>query len=672
MTISFTVYVILGLMSALLTGGLAFYTWHRRSIPAAVPFLSLMLLITFFTLVKVTDALLNNPVFASVSQRLVFISLTLIPVAWFLFVRDYTGRTTRITKKQLAALLIIPAITLVLVAADQQNVLVGNIQTGWKSWGFVHIAYSYSLIAVGVVMLVVTAGRSIHMFRNQMIVILIGAIAPWILSLLITFGMITFDQYDLLPVAFGVTGLTLAWGMFKFRIFDLSHMARDAIVDTMEDCVIVTDHQNRIIDANPAAASLFKIPAPDLIGRSALEVFSKWPEVINHVRQSKNLLDEVLIQFDGTERWYEIRISPLTRKKNQDSPSTASLIILHNITDRKMLEELDSQRLHELEVLRDTANNISGELDITLLLERIVDQLITLVKADFGRLAIYDESRQDLEMVVSLKDLAPRQGQRIPLGEGGMGQAAQQLSSVMIDSEQVWEGTAPNGESFTSRAAMLYVPLIFNQGLLGVVAVGLLNESRKFSAHDLHLTEMFAQQAAIAIQNARLFSDLQRMATTDMITGICNRRFFMERAQMEYERARRHRKPLSVILFDIDNFKKVNDEYGHAIGDQILKRVVGVCQESIRVYDILGRYGGDEFVLLLPETRLEAARHAAERLRKHMEQSEMPFEHGGIYVTVSLGVAELSDLPGRLDAFINRADQALYRAKNNGRNQVAI
>lgn len=168
------------------------------------------------------------------------------------------------------------------------------------------------------------------------------------------------------------------------------------------------------------------------------------------------------------------------------------------------------------------------------------------------------------------------------------------------------------------------------------------------------------------------------LAITDSLTGLYNRRHFNQLALAEISRVVRHTRPLSVIMLDIDFFKRVNDTYGHTLGDTVLKMVARTAKETFRASDVLARYGGEEFVVLLPETPLAGAVNVAERLRRQIEATPTPTEKGPISVTVSLGV---NDYLGEIEAkpherilaeFIGKADQALYASKNAGRNRVTV
>jgi diguanylate cyclase (GGDEF)-like protein len=167
-----------------------------------------------------------------------------------------------------------------------------------------------------------------------------------------------------------------------------------------------------------------------------------------------------------------------------------------------------------------------------------------------------------------------------------------------------------------------------------------------------------------------LFSDVQRLAVTDPLTGLYNRRGFFALAHREIERARRFKRELSAVLLDIDHFKNVNDTYKHATGDVVLRVLAEVCKRETREIDIIGRYGGEEIVLLLPETSLESAYVVAEHLRKAVAATKIPIGGETISVTISLGIADSVHGEPDLDTLIDRADAAMYNSKQSGRNCV--
>ncbi|HEY8428495.1 MAG TPA: diguanylate cyclase, partial [Sandaracinaceae bacterium] len=168
---------------------------------------------------------------------------------------------------------------------------------------------------------------------------------------------------------------------------------------------------------------------------------------------------------------------------------------------------------------------------------------------------------------------------------------------------------------------------------------------------------------------AQYHETIYRMTIIDGLTQIHNKRYLMEMLEREIPRARRHSRPLSVVMFDIDHFKGINDTYGHLAGDYVLKEVATLVKNRLRPDDIVGRYGGEEFCALLPETTLAGAASIAEDLRRRIQERRFVFEGEAIPVTVSLGCSELG---GDMDVttLVRIADEKLYDAKRSGRNRV--
>jgi diguanylate cyclase (GGDEF)-like protein len=221
-----------------------------------------------------------------------------------------------------------------------------------------------------------------------------------------------------------------------------------------------------------------------------------------------------------------------------------------------------------------------------------------------------------------------------------------------------------------STRGWLGAPLLVRGELIGFLTVDN-THSDCYGEAEINMAWNFAQTAAIAIDNARLFKQVHQLAITDSLTGIFNRRHFFELASHEFERSRRFSRPLAMVMCDIDHFKLVNDTYGHLVGDRVLQMVAERFRRFLREVDLLGRYGGEEFVALLTEIDCERGREVGERLRAAIETPAFRVEDQDIYVSISVGVADITDCPN-LEFLLDRADQALYRAKQMGRNRVGV
>jgi len=212
------------------------------------------------------------------------------------------------------------------------------------------------------------------------------------------------------------------------------------------------------------------------------------------------------------------------------------------------------------------------------------------------------------------------------------------------------------------------VPLIVQGKTIGVINLADRSDPENFGDADLELLMAIANQLAVSIENAKL----HELAITDGLTGLFIHRYFQIKLDDEMKAARRYDTPLSLIIFDIDHFKKFNDTFGHQQGDRVLKETARLVKESVRGTDLACRYGGEEFALILPHTTAEQAMIFAERLRKRIAANEMRCEETKMQVTISIGIAEFPRMASDKTSLIKKADQALYSCKNKGRNCVQI
>ena len=175
--------------------------------------------------------------------------------------------------------------------------------------------------------------------------------------------------------------------------------------------------------------------------------------------------------------------------------------------------------------------------------------------------------------------------------------------------------------------------------------------------------------AIVSYYHLSMLARLEPLATTDQLTGLYNRHYFTSELVKQINIWRRYQRPLSIVILDIDYFKKVNDTYGHLAGDYVLQKLAEICQEVVRDIDTVARIGGEEFAILLPSTAVNGALQTAERIRKETEAHSFKYDDVGFRLTVSMGVAELTDEAWSITEFMKAADEMLYKAKNAGRNR---
>ena len=225
-------------------------------------------------------------------------------------------------------------------------------------------------------------------------------------------------------------------------------------------------------------------------------------------------------------------------------------------------------------------------------------------------------------------------------------------------------------DGMNEDARFLAVPAFSRSDEFAMLIIG--RDAPPFSDQEIDIVRAFLTQSLVALDNARLFAELQNTATTDTLTQVNNRRYFFELAELEFNRSRRYGRDVSIILIDADNFRELNDTYGRDIGDRALKLIASVCRNNVRHFDIIGRYGGEDFIIMLPETPINVAADVADRLRQSIEAIRIETHKGELQVTVSVGVAVVSEDVKDLPSLINRADTALYEAKRTGRNKVIV
>lgn len=217
-------------------------------------------------------------------------------------------------------------------------------------------------------------------------------------------------------------------------------------------------------------------------------------------------------------------------------------------------------------------------------------------------------------------------------------------------------------------AEPLRLPLSFEENLLGILWIW----GKGLTKADLPIMSIFAKQIGVSLERARLFQEVQSLALTDSLTGLQNRRSLFELGRVEFARAKRMKRSFCCMMLDLDHFKRINDDYGHLIGDHVLQEFAKRCAHSVREVDLVGRYGGEELIILLPETDGKTSMQVAERLRKTIAATPIKVFDKEISVTVSIGVATQDQNTTDLETLIARADQAMYIAKHKGRNRVAM
>jgi len=338
----------------------------------------------------------------------------------------------------------------------------------------------------------------------------------------------------------------------------------------------------------------------------------------------------------------------------------------------KEKEDLD-KTLINLSLLYNIGRAMTYISDLKSLLKYILNQAIEVTVAEKGSIMLFDPDMNQLSVRV-LAGLQDKEYQQkvnnneikcktFKPGEGVAGAVFQTGKPIIINRTDDDNSFVGCSASFADSIAC--IPMKVYEDIIGVINVTNKKNDIGFTDDDIEMLRAVADQAAISISKAQLWE----MAINDSLTGLHVRRYFMAKLQDEIHRTQRYKKNLTVVMGDLDKFKSINDKYGHTNGDNVLKAVGTYLQSSIRDVDSIGRYGGEEFIMFLPETGSAAAYILADRLRRGVAQLEV----GNLpAVTISLGIATFPDDGKGIEELVQKADAALYAAKENGRNQVVI
>ncbi|RMH41352.1 MAG: diguanylate cyclase [Deltaproteobacteria bacterium] len=362
----------------------------------------------------------------------------------------------------------------------------------------------------------------------------------------------------------------------------------------------------------------------------------------------------------------------------------AACELLHGATEQ-LVRAIESEQVfiaverskYELEQFFRASDMLCRALTPEQVMDTAFDAAAAIVDADLMAIALYDRERRRHRIA----DVRVKPGS----GIGTVGIAGLEfrdnagLASMVVKNKHYLPASgAPRDATtpiFTKKIklkgveSLLVLPLLCADEAIGTFTLASAERGR-FGKDVRDMLGIIANQVAVSLQNAGMYRKMETMATTDGLTGLMNHRTFQERAADMIERAARHGHKVGLLLTDVDHFKKVNDTYGHPVGDEVLRRVAQVLGAAVRKIDVVARYGGEEFVVLLEAVDEAGAVGLADRIRQDVAAQVVDTEKGPLQVTMSFGVAMFPDDADRREDLIERADMALYRAKESGRNRV--
>ena len=536
MVTQWTLFVVVLICNAVLAAAIAILLNRKPTAPGRNAMICMLvgLAIWAFAYALITIApSLTSKVFWLRFENIAILS---VPVFWFMFTVQYAQMDKWLNRYTGALFFVIPVVSLIFIFSEDwfslyYRTLRPFSETGgplviergpWYAIAALQ-AYVLNIAGMGILIWRFIFHRSIY--RKQLFVLIGSVLIPLSVNLFYQFAPHIIPSFslpiDFTPISFTVTAFLLSTAVFGLRLFDLIPIARHTILEHIPEMVFVVDAHDRLLDANSAAQKAIGKPLEEIIGKDPLEVFKKWPQLINRFLTANETHEEIQIPGDPPRTW-EIDVTPLY---NQLKRLNGRVIVAHDITEHKWLEN-------------------------------------------------------DLKYA---------------------------------------------------------------------------NESLKNQLDE--------------IENLR--QELEEQAIRDPLTNAYNRRYLTEFLEKEIVRAEREKSPVTIVILDVDNFKRFNDSYGHKCGDLVLRAITQFLTEhSRRGEDVICRYGGEEFVILMPRASLETGHERAEMWRQDFSETPIEYEGLELFATFSAGVATYPEHGLSGEAILQAADKALLQAKDTGKNRV--
>jgi len=374
--------------------------------------------------------------------------------------------------------------------------------------------------------------------------------------------------------------------------------------------------------------------------------FDKLTQAIETGLENKEAFHEIL------KLTYDLKAANSELKKNQE------LLV----KEQAALNDKTKQ----VRFLYQLSTDLSSTLQSQAIFDLISAALTWLIKPNLS-IIISDFASQGRVRLYANRRLSPELVRR--LADDLMPQLNKEQASRAID-RRFTKTLKPDRQLTRCPSHRIVLPLVVAGDKYGLLVLYFYKEP-EVDIDRMLLLESVALQAAQALRNAHQHEVAVQMATRDPLTGLFNRRAFEENLQREFKRVTRYRRPMSLLMIDLDHFKSVNDRFGHQIGDEVLKTVAGVISKCTREVDFPARFGGEEFAVILPDTSQEKALLLAERIREKMKQTRLPVSENPLKLTISQGLAA-SNIPlvRQASDLVSLADRALYQAKEDGRNTI--
>jgi diguanylate cyclase (GGDEF)-like protein len=323
----------------------------------------------------------------------------------------------------------------------------------------------------------------------------------------------------------------------------------------------------------------------------------------------------------------------------------------------------EREQLAQMQALHEISNAIFRSLRLDEMLRSVAQSLVQQLGFDRVKLYLINREGENLESVLTMDQ---RRQETIERESFPLKRDVHPMVDLIL-------GKTGDERIEKYQRTIMYLPLRARDENMGVLMVDNVLSQQEIPPDQIPILTAVAGQLGMAIKNARLFQGVEELSITDGLTGLYLQRYFRQRVKEEFYRAERTHSPLSLMILDIDHFKRINDTYGHQAGDAVLAGIAERVLAKARKVDLTARYGGDEFVILLPDTAAEDALLLAERLHQAVSSEPLMLANdNSVNLTVSIGVATYPTHASSIDELIRRADEALYWIKSHGRNRIRL
>lgn len=381
-----------------------------------------------------------------------------------------------------------------------------------------------------------------------------------------------------------------------------------------------------------------------------------------------NLLCTPVRMFD--DQRFILRVAGIntTKLHSAEVVPTFKLLapLISSALEKALVSQQSTQRKQELEAMGGISQTLNRTLDTAEICAACVKHLNAVFSYNYATIVRFAEDGTVVPIVSVPREI--RLADNVQSSQIMLRNLIESKAPMLI--EDVRTSDKLKGTNREIRSYM-QMPVYIKGGLFAMVSLTS-GEKRTFNRDELVVLDTLAQHIGVTLERATYFGKQEELAMRDGLTGLLNHRVFQEKIVNEQQRLLRYKRPFSLMLLDIDHFKKFNDTYGHQTGDMVLRSVASCLTISCRATDMAFRYGGEEFCMILPETELEKASIFAQRVNVRVRNTKVATPHGDLSVTVSIGLAEGGGWSNSPDVLVEAADKALYRAKESGRDRVCL